>query len=245
MTSQAATLQTVVGSPNGNGFTLWGDFYPGWATSTLVQHIGGRYISYNVHQALVSASDVTTLPTDSLQYNNLSGRTETTTWPGGNFGTLAGNYILYKSGADVRVIDASNPGPAGNITALYPQTLITSADFGGRSISAYSAAIDPTDPTKLWVLAELNRQTGENSPSYGLISVTSSLVKVAAGPVWRVPSHGGRGVGERGGGLSARREQRRPLRPHVGQAHAADGPVPPLLDDRGRVDERASAAPSP
>ena len=38
---------------------------------------------------------------------------------------------------------------------------------------------------------ELNAQTGENSPSYGLLYVTSSLAKVSAGPIWRVPSQAG------------------------------------------------------
>ena len=62
-------------------------------------------------------------------------RARTTTWPGGYLASLAGNYILYVAGGAVQVIDASNPGPVGSITAVYPRTTITSADFGGRTIA--------------------------------------------------------------------------------------------------------------
>jgi PKD repeat protein len=190
-TGPALPLQTVVGSPDGvNGFTLWGDFFPDRAFSTLIQHIGSRYIAYDFSQG-ATASDITTLPASSLQFNNLSGGTEMTTWPGGYLASLAGNYILYLSDGAIQVIDASRPGPIGSITAAYPKTTITSADFGGRTIASYSAAVDPADATKLWVLVELNAKAGENSPSYGLLSVTSSLAKVSAGPIWRVKSQPG------------------------------------------------------
>ncbi|MCM3874989.1 MAG: PKD domain-containing protein [Thermoanaerobaculia bacterium] len=184
------SFHTVVGSPNGAGFTLWGDFRPDRASGTLIQHIGSRYIAYNFELS-VTAADITTLPTGSLQLDNFPGGTETSTLPGGVSPYLAGNRILYRSGAGIEVVDASNPGPIGRITSGYPRTTITSADFGGRTIAAYSAAVDPADATKVWVLAELNAQAGENSPSYGLLHVTSGLAKVSAGPIWRVPSQAG------------------------------------------------------
>ncbi|MCM3875689.1 MAG: hypothetical protein NEA02_04645, partial [Thermoanaerobaculia bacterium] len=182
------SFHTVVGSPSGNGFALWGDFRPDRAFGTLVQHIGSRYIAYDFSESL-TAADVTTLPTGSLQLDNMAGSAETSALPGGYSPTLAGNYIVYLSGAGIEVVNASNPGPIGSITAGYPRTTITGADFvGGRTIAAYSAAVDPADATKVWVLVELNALTGEKSPSYGLLYVTSGLVKVSAGPIWRVPS---------------------------------------------------------
>ncbi|MFI5120579.1 MAG: hypothetical protein ACHQM4_09210, partial [Thermoanaerobaculia bacterium] len=187
-TGPAAPFQTVVGNRDGaNAFTLWGDFPPDRANGTLVQHIGSRYIAYSINGTPATAADITTLPTGSLQVNNLAGKTETTAWSEGAQATLAGNYILYMGLTGLQVIDASNPGPVGRITANYPRATITSADFGGRTIVYYSAAVDPADATKLWVLVELNPQAGEKSPSYGLLYVTSTLAKVSAGPIWRVP----------------------------------------------------------
>ena len=184
------SFQTVVGSPDGTGgFVLHGDFPVYRANGTLVQHIGNRYIAYDINGTNATASDVTILPPGALVLNNLAGVSETTSWPLGSQATLAGNYILYFGITGLQVIDASNPGPPGNITASYPKATITSADFGGRNIAAYTAAVDPSDATKLWVLAELSAQAGENSPSYGLLSITrNGLAKTSAGPTWRVPS---------------------------------------------------------
>jgi PKD repeat protein len=188
-TGPAAPFNTVVGKPDGAmGFTLWGDFFPDRANGTVVQRSGSRYIAYDVHGNLVTASDVTTVPASFAVLNMAA---ETTSWPGGYLASLAGNYLLYLAGGAIQVVNASSPGPAGSITASYPRTTITSADFGGRSIAYYSAAVDPSDASKVWVLAELNAQAGENSPSYALLSLTSNFTKVPAGPIWRVPSQAG------------------------------------------------------
>jgi hypothetical protein len=188
-TGPAAPFNTVVGTPDGvSGFTLWGDFLIDSANGTVVQHSGSRYIAYDVHGSLVTAADITTPPSSFAALNMAS---EITSWPGGYLASLAGNYLLYMAGGAVQVVNASNPGPSGSIAVSYPRTTITSADFGGRSIATYSAAVDPADASKLWVLAELNAQAGENSPSYGLLSLTSNFTKVPAGPIWRVPSQAG------------------------------------------------------
>ena len=188
-TGPAAPFNTVVGKPDGaSGFTLWGDFFPDRANATVVQHSGSRYIAYDVHGSLVTASDITATPSS---FGVLNMASETTSWPGGYLASLAGNYILYVAGGAIQVVNATNPGPSGSMTASYPRTTISSADFGGRSIAYYTAAVDPTDASKLWVLVELNAQAGENSPSYGLLSLTSNFTKVSAGPIWRVPSQAG------------------------------------------------------
>ena len=149
-TGPAAPFQTVVGVPGANGFILWGDFFPDRANGTVIQHVGSRYIAYDIHGSLVSAADITTLPSTLLAPDNMAH--ETTSWPGGNSATLAGNYILYMAGSSIQVVNAANPGPVPNITGSMPQTTITGNDFEpGRKIAAYTAAVDPADSTKLWV----------------------------------------------------------------------------------------------
>ena len=116
-------------------------------------------------------------------------------WPGGGQASLAGNYILYMSGdsgsrSSTRRIRDPSEASRPTIRRRRSRAPISAA---ARS-STYSAAVDPADATKLWVLVELNAQTGENSPSYGLLYVTSSLAKVSAGPIWRVPSQAGESV---------------------------------------------------
>jgi hypothetical protein len=115
----AAPFQTVAGiAGNSGGFVLWGDFYPERALSTLVQHVGTRYIAYNFSQGAPTATDVTTLPSDSLSPNNMAAFTENSTWPAGDKAVLAGNFLLYQSGTnDIIVVNASNPGPVGSIAA--------------------------------------------------------------------------------------------------------------------------------
>jgi hypothetical protein len=187
-TGPAAPFNTVVGSPDGgSGFTLWGDFNGQRASGTLIQHVGSRYIAYDILPNSATASDITTLPTSPLSALNMA--SETTSWPGGYLASIAGNYLLYQSGDAIRVIDASVPGPIGSITANYQQTTITSADFGGRTIAYYSAAVDPADATKLWVLVELEAAPGQRAPSYGLVSLTKGFAAppLSAGSAIQIP----------------------------------------------------------
>ncbi len=97
-----------------------------------------------------------------------------------------------------QVIDASNPGPAGSITAAYPRTTITSADFPISAAARSRTTPRPsTPPTRRssgssWSStrrpARTRRATGSSTVS-GLGS--GSLAKVSAGPIWRVPSQTG------------------------------------------------------
>lgn len=173
---------TVVGSASAQGFTLWGSFTPNRANSVLVQHVGPRYIAYTF-SAVSTAQDVTVLPTS---FTPLNMQAETTGWPDGGASVLAGNFIVYASVLGITVIDASLPGPPGAITAGMPRTIFSAADFGNRPVMAMTAAIDPANPARVWVLVELKQATGENSPSYALASVTAG-VKVVK-PFFRVPA---------------------------------------------------------
>ena len=187
---------TMVGraDPN-NGFGIWGDFGDSRASGTVVQQIGSRYITYSIlGTAAATAADVTALPT-TLGSLNLA--YETTNWPAGAGLGIAGGFLYYIAGNAVQVIDVSIPGPVGNITAAYPKLTITSAmvpDFGGRTPQYVSGAVDPANANKLWLLVALAPML-ENSPSYGLVSVTRNggplPAPVSAGPAYRIPSVAG------------------------------------------------------
>jgi hypothetical protein len=202
---------TLVGrSDGGEGFGMWGDFFPNRASGTVVQQVGSRYIAYTIHAIVPgTAADVTTLPTANSDFKPLNLAYETTTFPPGTSLSMAGNYLVYLTSSGVQVIDASSPGPQGSITSAYRKTVVSSVpgDLSARVPVNYAAAVDPVDATKLWVLVELDPATGENSPSYGLVSITRDasgnlLAPVSAGPLFRVPSQAGETWGRSGSSAS-------------------------------------------
>ena len=85
---------------------------------------------------VATVADVTTLPT-TFAPGQQHGRPRPPTWPEGSL-AIPGRELhpLPVGRHRLQVIDASNPGPVGSITANYPRTTITSADFGGRTIAA-------------------------------------------------------------------------------------------------------------
>ncbi|HEY3349783.1 MAG TPA: PKD domain-containing protein [Thermoanaerobaculia bacterium] len=186
---------TLVGRPDGgNGYGMWGDFGGSRNSGTVVHQVGARYIVYSILGTSSGfAADVTSLPS-SLGSLNLA--YEATSWPAGTGLGLAGGFLYYIAGNAIQVIDASNPGPAGNITASYKKLQFTNAavpDFGGRTPQFVSGAVDPANSSKLWLLVALGPLAGEDAPSYGLVSVTRDgggnlSAPVSSGPVFRVPS---------------------------------------------------------
>ncbi len=204
------TWHTLVGRPDGEGFGMWGDFGESRASGAVVQKVGSRYIAYATYFSTPAiAADVTALPTQNAQFSSLNLASETTTFPAGYSPMLAGTYLVYMTFSGVEVVDAANPGPKGAITSGYRSLLITAVpgDTPARVPRNFTAAVDPLDPTKLWVLVELAARTGENSPSYALVSVTKDgagnlLAPVAAGPPFRVPSLSGETWGLSGGSAS-------------------------------------------
>ena len=195
----------------GEGFGMWGDFGNSRASGTVVQQAASRYIAYAAYftNPLV-VSDVTTLP---AAFSSLNLASETTSLGPGYAIKLAGNYVLYllTSGAGLQIIDASTPGPAGNIASGFKTTTLASVpgDPYSRVPRNYTAAVDPQDPTKLWILVEVSAQTaaGENSPSYALVSITKDgngnfQAPVSAGALFRVPSVSGETWGLSGGSSS-------------------------------------------
>ncbi len=198
----------------GEGFGMWGDFGDSRASGTVVQKVGARYIAYATYFSnSMIASDVTTLPTALGSFTSLNLASETTSLGPGYALSMAGNYVLYllTSGSGVQVVDSSTPGPAGNIASGFKTTVLRSVpgDPYSRVPKNFTAAVDPQDPTKLWVLVELAASTanGENSPSYGLVSISKDgsgnfQAPVSAGPLFRVPSVVGETWGLSGGSAS-------------------------------------------
>ncbi|HVO52418.1 MAG TPA: hypothetical protein VMV60_15600, partial [Thermoanaerobaculia bacterium] len=166
---------TLAGLSDGaDGFGMWGSFPPHDAFSTIVQAAGGRYIAYAAATNAITVADITSLPTSGFSALNIPYDTSSN-MPGGYGMVLVGNYIVYTTSAGVlTVFDASSPGPAGSITSSYKSVSIPSltSDPNHRSPANYTAALDPSDSTKLWILVEVRAATGENSPSYGLVAVT-------------------------------------------------------------------------
>ncbi|HTY42227.1 MAG TPA: hypothetical protein VMH79_10175, partial [Thermoanaerobaculia bacterium] len=192
---------TLAGRSDGaEGFGMWGDFPMNRALGTAVQAVAGRYIAYAVSgSANVTAADITSLPTSDFSPLNIPYETSAN-MPGGYSMLLAGNYLVYTTNAGVlTVVDASNPGPAGRITSAYKSVSIpylTSDPLLHRAPVNYTAAVDPGDSTKLWLLVEVPKNyPSENSPSYGLVAVTKdgsgNLTATAAPGLIRVPSQAG------------------------------------------------------
>ena len=209
------TWHNLVGKTDGgDGFGMWGDFGNSRASGTVVQQVASRYIAYAAYFTnLLVVSDVTTLPTDNASFAaGLNLASETTALPAGYQLSLTGNYVLYlRTSGGLQIIDASTPGPAGNIASGFKTTVLASVpgDPYSRVPRNYTAAVDPQDPTKLWVLVELAAQTaaGENSPSYGLVSISKDgngnfQAPVSAGPIFRIPSQAGEFWGLSGGSAS-------------------------------------------
>jgi PKD repeat protein len=205
------TWHTLVGRTDGaEGFGVWGDFGNSRASGTVVQQIGSRYIAYATSSTLpVVAADVTTLPIANADFQSLNLASETTGFPPGSAPSMAGNYLVYLSGSGVQVVDASSPGSPGNITSGFRTLVVTGVpgDPFTRVPVNYAAAVDPLDATKLWVLVELAAGTGENSPSYGLVSITKDgsgnlQAPVPAGALFRVPSVAGETWGRSGNSAS-------------------------------------------
>lgn len=154
---------TITGPASGQGFQNQGSFAPKRAQSSLVQHVGTRYLAWEFTSTQVAVADVTTMPAAWASRNMVS---EDTGWPGGSSAVLAGDYLVYRTNAGIRVVDASSPGPSGSISTGMPGTTITASDLAGSPVSSTAA----WDGTTLWVLVELQASAG--SPSYQLVSVT-------------------------------------------------------------------------
>jgi PKD repeat protein len=180
--------QTEYGSvaATGSGGTfnsITGGFMPR-NSGTVVQGVGSRYLAYSLtFFSGLSVADITNIPGPLAPANVSSEQVEGV---GGTYLTIAGNNILYLDlGGTIRIYDASNPGPVGNIGGSLARTTLGSADFAGRVPTSFSAAMDPGDSTKLWVLVELP------SPlSWALVSVKGGA-KTVNSQTFAVPQPSG------------------------------------------------------
>ena len=94
------------------------------------------------------ASDVTNQP-GSFAGSNIAA--EKTAFPGGARLSAAGNYLVYTTNTgDIQIIDASNPGPVGNISASLPRTtqVVDYVQHKGREARA-DGPVGPDEPLQL------------------------------------------------------------------------------------------------
>jgi hypothetical protein len=167
------------------GFKFTGSFGIDRASALVVQ-VGGRYFVYGISTGGSVAADVTTLPT-TMAHHNMDAQSERVSWSGYS-PRVAGAFILFLNGSGLTVVDASNPGPVGSITAAMPTRVLTNSDFGGRAIQYYTAAQNGND---LLVLVELRPAAGETSYTYALVAVSRLGLTTMLVGSWRIPTAAG------------------------------------------------------
>ncbi|MDL2717772.1 MAG: hypothetical protein PT977_08460 [Acidobacteriota bacterium] len=181
--------KSVAATANASGFSnVTGGFVPRNSGGMVVQKISNRYLAYaligssGIDSGSLTVADITNLPGPMAPVNlpseNVGNR-------GGAFLTLAGNNVVFLDLGTIRIFDVSNPGPVGNISGSFGLVTITSGDFGGNTPTSLSAATDPADPAKLWVLVELS-----NPLAYALVSVKGG-VKTVNAQTFTIPQPGG------------------------------------------------------
>ncbi len=194
---------TIVGSGSSQGFdNMKGDFTPrGASGGTAILNVANRYLAFallpyggSVNPGTLSVADVTNLPS-SLTATNMTSETVASSTGGFNL-SVAGTNVLYIANGSIQIINASTPGPAGNIQSGFQYNSIGSSDLGpgAGTPTSFSAAIDPSDSSKLWVLVETSGPL-----EYALVSVRGGA-KTSAGARFSIPTGGGSWVG---GGVSA------------------------------------------
>ncbi len=194
----APDYDSVAATAAASGFNnVTGGFSPRNAGGMVVQKISNRYIAYalvgssRIAPGSLTVADISNLPGPMAAVNLPS----EVAGPGGVFLTLAGNNVVYLNQDTIRIVDASNPGPIGSISGSFGLVTISSSDLGGNTPTSLSAAMDPTDPAKLWVLIELS-----NPVAYALVSVKGG-VKTVVGQPFLIPQPSGETWA--GGGVSA------------------------------------------
>ena len=238
----------LVGRPDGGeGFGMWGDFGTSRASGTVVVQSAARYVSFATYftNPLI-VSDVTTLPTQNSQFQSLNLASETTSLPAGYALSTTGGFVLYlqTAGTGVQIIDASSPGPAGNIQSGFKT--MTLGELPGRSLRASPEQLhggrgsggpdEALGPRRGSGLGAGRRELAELRPR--LDQQGRERKPAGAGRGRRAfprAVRGGRDVGPLGRQRLSRREQRPALRPHVGDAPAAVAAVRALLHLDGHV----------
>ena len=175
-TQSPSGLDNVLMQPAGMDFTIAGDFTPNSSTGGLVvQKLGSRYMGYSLRGSYLTAADITTFLPGDLRAGTI--RSEATSFLGGTGIQLAGPYLLYRSGSNVVVINASNPGPtAGSYLSSAPNVTIPVAAWGrpaGESLRTVIGAVDPADggaTPRLYLLGEFALGTG--STGFRLMALT-------------------------------------------------------------------------
>lgn len=169
---QSIPFGTVVGATSGNIFTLKGDFHDILISSLVIQQISGRTIAYISNGYLLSAIDITTLPSGTWGPSAAGNMTEEKSTIAAYTGlSLTGNYVVYTTSNSgpktltspiIGYTDVSSPGSIGHITSSFVRNTLSLSDFNctlTETLLNFSAIVDPTDTSALYVLAEFNNKT--------------------------------------------------------------------------------------
>ena len=173
LSSQAVPYKSVVGTPSGSIFTLAGTF-DGDQPPVIQKTSDGRYIVYEGNGNLVAA-DISSPPGNITSASNINYETSSISFASVTTQLqLAGNYLCGMTGKNIGVVDVSSPGTAPHITTNFTQILVSSTDFhltGKFFVDSFSSCVDPTDPSKLYLLAE---STG-TTPTFTLLSLKAGV----------------------------------------------------------------------
>ncbi len=156
----------------GEGFGLWGDFAPNRALGTVVQHVNGRYIAYAIHGSInMTAADITTLPSTLASYTSCTpGRAvRRTTRRASRRRTRRRSFSRGTTSSTRRARTRTRPSRSSTPRTRGPRAASrrrTSRSRSRTSVRAippatpmnFTAALDPGDSTKLWILVEVARR---------------------------------------------------------------------------------------
>ncbi len=135
---------TLLMKPQGSGFTYAGDFSPTrpLGGAAILQQ-GSRYLGFSLPNTALGVADITTFGTGTTARSIASEIVGTL--PGGRQLQVAGNHVVYQSGTEVVVVDATVIGPVGSLSADFKVHRHTLASLGltGNAVSSVTAAVHP------------------------------------------------------------------------------------------------------
>lgn len=177
---------TLLMKPQGSGFTFAGDFSPTRPLGGVaILQQGTRYLGFSLPNTALGVADITTFGTGttarSISSEIVNGA------PGGTQLQVAGNQVVYISGFNVVIVDASVIGSIGALSAGFALHMHSLASIGlaGNSVAAVSAAIHPVSGA-LYLVVE-GKQGGETTGIVLLRSTDGGATLTRVGDVYVPP----------------------------------------------------------
>jgi hypothetical protein len=181
---QVGSHNSVVLTPNANGsadYGVVGDFLYNQSAVAVQKTSDGRYFAYSLQTNAISIADVTNPPGVYNPAPTIVAQTNSGL-PGGSRMISAPPYLIYLStGGDIIILNVSNPGTTPqSYASTFSQTVVRTSDWNapaGQRVSGLGAAVDPSDSSKVWVIAEfMNSSFGQ--AGFRLMSVTNGSKSV-------------------------------------------------------------------